>query len=46
MATSSESSPNGKPWHNMTAGEKATFVCKLFVALVTFGFVYPNVMSD
>jgi hypothetical protein len=46
MATSSESSANGKKWHDMTAGEKATFVGKLFVALCTLGFVYPNVMND
>ena len=45
MATSAESY-RGKKWHDMTGSEKITFVCKLFVALCTFGFVYPNVMSD
>ena len=45
MATSSES-VSGKKWENMTGGEKVSFVCKLFIALCTFGFVYPNVMSD
>jgi hypothetical protein len=36
----------GKKWRDMTDREKLTFLGKLFIALCTFGFVYPNVMSD
>jgi hypothetical protein len=46
MAKSAESVTTGKKWGNMNGSEKLTFVFKLFIALITFGFVYPNVMTD
>ena len=47
MSDSTESSGmTGKKWRDMTSQERLTFVGKLVVALCTFGFVYPNVMSD
>jgi hypothetical protein len=30
----------------MTGGEKIGFVVKLVIALCTFGFVYPNIMTE
>jgi hypothetical protein len=35
-----------KKWDYMSGLEKVEFVAKLFVALCTFGFVYPNILSD
>jgi hypothetical protein len=47
MATSADTADRtGKKWEDMKGGEKLTFVCKLFIALCTFGFVYPNVMIE
>ena len=47
MDNSMESSGvTGRKWRDMTGRERFTFVGKLIVALCTFGFVYPNVMSD
>jgi hypothetical protein len=47
MATSADSSVRaGKKWHDMTGSERAVFLGKLLVALITFGFVYPNVMTE
>jgi hypothetical protein len=36
----------GKRFGDMGGGEKLRFVCKLVLALLTFGFVYPNVMTE
>ena len=47
MATSTEHSAKiGTKWHDMTGSQKVTFFFKLVIALCTFGFVYPNVMSE
>lgn len=35
-----------KAYKDMTAREKMVFVAKLAVCIVTFGFVFPNVMTD
>jgi hypothetical protein len=35
-----------KKWDHMNALEKVQFLGKLVVALCTFGFVYPNILSD
>ena len=44
--TQDTSSLLGTRWHDMTAGQKAVFVVKLVIALCTFGFVYPNIMTE
>ena len=36
----------GKRWRDMTGGQKITFMFKLVIALCTFGFVYPNIMTE
>jgi hypothetical protein len=34
------------PWKEMTGKQKTVFVCKLVVSIISFGFIYPNLMSD
>jgi hypothetical protein len=34
------------PWKDMSGTQKAVFVCKLVVSIISFGFIYPNLMSD
>jgi hypothetical protein len=34
------------PYAQMTGKEKLRFVAKLVVCIITFGFVFPNVMGD
>jgi hypothetical protein len=36
----------GKPFAKMTTREKAKHVGKVFLFLLTFGFAFPNVLSD
>ena len=36
----------GQRFHDMTAGQKIKFVAKLAIALITFGFIYPNIMTE
>jgi hypothetical protein len=36
----------GTPFKEMTRERKLRFVAKLIVCLLTFGFVFPNIMSD
>jgi hypothetical protein len=35
-----------KPFAQMTANERVKHVGKVFLFLLTFGFAYPNVLSD
>jgi hypothetical protein len=37
---------NSKPFSAMTGAEKAKFIAKVAVFLVTFGFVFPNILVD
>ena len=30
----------------MTGKQKFVFVCKLALSIISFGFIYPNLMSD
>ena len=30
----------------MSPGQKLVFICKLVVSIVSFGFIFPNLMSD
>ena len=36
----------GKPFAEMTLGQKLKFVAKLVVCILTLGMAFPNVMSD
>jgi hypothetical protein len=36
----------GTPYEKMNAQQKARFVFKLVICIMSFGFVFPNVMSD
>jgi hypothetical protein len=44
--TQDTSSQLGTRFGDMTGGQKVIFVLKLLVALCTFGFVYPNIMTE
>lgn len=35
-----------KPFAKMKTGEKVKHVGKVFVFLLTFGFAFPNILSD
>jgi len=34
------------PWAEMTGDQKFKFVCKLVISIVSFGFIFPNLMND
>ena len=34
------------PFNQMSGKQKALFVLKLAVTILTFGFIFPNVMND
>jgi hypothetical protein len=36
----------GRPFSQMTGSQKALFILKLALCIVTFGMAFPNVMSD
>jgi hypothetical protein len=36
----------GVPFEQMKPGQKVVFILKLAVCILTFGIVFPNVMSD
>jgi hypothetical protein len=36
----------GKPFAQMTPGQKLKFVAKLAVCILTLGMAFPNVMSE
>jgi hypothetical protein len=33
-------------WNEMSSQQKFAFVCKLVVSIISFGFIYPNLMND
>ncbi len=33
-------------YHEMTPRQKLTFILKLAVCILSFGMIYPNLMSD
>ena len=35
-----------KPWAEMSTQQKTVFVFKLALSIISFGFIYPNLMSD
>ena len=34
------------PFKDMTPPQKLKFICKLTVCILSFGMIFPNVMSD
>jgi hypothetical protein len=34
------------PYRDMTPRQKAVFICKLALSILSFGFIYPNLMND
>jgi hypothetical protein len=36
----------GTPYAQMTMARKVRFIAKLTVCILTFGFIFPNVMSE
>jgi hypothetical protein len=39
-------SKKSTPWAEMTGQQKFGFVCKLVISIISFGFIYPNLMND
>ena len=37
---------HGTPYERMTRREKIKFVFKVAVCILSFGFIFPNVMGD
>lgn len=37
---------SGKPFSTMTSMEKAQHVGKVIVFLLSFGFIFPNILSE
>ena len=35
-----------KPFSKMTGKEKAVHIGKLFLSIITFGFLFPNIGAD
>jgi len=35
-----------KPFSQMSPKEKATHIGKIFLCIITFGFVFPNIGAD
>jgi hypothetical protein len=35
-----------RPWTHMNGQQKFSFVCKLVVSIISFGFIFPNLMND
>ena len=35
-----------KSWAEMTAQQNTVFVIKLSLSIISFGFIYPNLMND
>ena len=33
-------------YHEMSRGQKVRFILKVAVCIISFGFVYPHIMSD
>jgi hypothetical protein len=41
-----EAPKKSRPWAEMTGQQKFQFVCKLVVCIISFGFIFPNLMND
>jgi hypothetical protein len=38
--------PSGTPYKEMKPGRKVLFILKLAICIISFGMLFPNVMSD
>jgi hypothetical protein len=36
----------GIPFAQMTTAQKVRWICKLSITILTFGFIFPNVMGE
>jgi hypothetical protein len=41
-----EAPKKSTPWTDMNGQQKITFVCKVVVSVISFGFIFPNLMND
>jgi hypothetical protein len=41
-----EAPKKSKPWAAMSGQQKLAFVCKVVVCIISFGFIFPNLMND
>lgn len=41
-----QESPTGTPFKQMTRDRKVRFIFKVLVCVISFGFIFPNVMGD
>jgi hypothetical protein len=41
-----EAPKKSRPWAEMTGQQKLGFICKLAISIISFGFIYPNLMND
>ena len=39
-------STTGTPYSEMKPRQKAMFILKIALCIISFGFIFPNVMSD
>jgi hypothetical protein len=47
MSNPKQSNPKQKlTFKQMSPGQKTVFILKLAVSIVSFGMIYPNLMSD
>jgi hypothetical protein len=44
--TMTSGTTESKKWGRMSAGQKAAFVGKLCIFLITFGFAFPTMLND
>lgn len=43
---SAPQAPGPGKFAQMTARQKATFILKVIVCMISFGFIFPNIMRD
>ena len=36
----------GTPYERMTVAQKVRFIVKLVICILSFGFIFPNVMTE
>ena len=41
-----EAPKKSRPWSAMSGQQKFVFVCKVAVSVISFGFIFPNLMND
>jgi hypothetical protein len=46
LSDMTNANPASPKFADMTPREKTVFVCKIALCIISFGFIYPNVMND